>query len=175
MEGKRGGAGLIRFIAEVSGDVVLDRAFNRVDHFISDLRGLWPNVAGTIYRILGRAFDTEGASTAAGKWKALSPPYAKWKEVHYPHQPILRAENHLYESLTDSEAPDAIYRPEKDHLIMGTRDPKGRAHQRGGGRLPARPIISFTESDKREITKSIQAGLVQFVRSAGFNVDERAA
>lgn len=166
---------MIRFIADILGDVVLDRAFNRIDHVISDLRGLWPSVAGTIYRILGRAFDTEGASTAAGKWKALTPPYAKWKAVNFPDQPILRAENHLYESLTDSDAPDAIYRPEKDQLIIGTRDPKGRAHQRGIGHLPARPIISFTESDKREITKSLQAGLVQFVRSAGFNVDERAA
>ena len=165
----------MRFVAELFGDVILDRAFNRVDQHISDLRPLWPNVAGVIYRILGTAFDTEGGSTAAGKWQALTPLYAKWKTVHFPNQPILRAENHLYESLTDPEAPDAVYRPEADQLTIGTQDPKARAHQRGGGRLPARPIFSFTESDKRDITKSIQAGLVRFVREAGFQVEERAA
>lgn len=166
---------MIRFIADVSGDVVLDRAFNRVDQAISDLRGLWPGVSRVVYGIFGRAFDTEGSSTAAGKWRALTPPYAKWKQVIFPNQPILRASNHLYESLTDPEALDAIYRPEPDQLIIGSKDPKARAHQRGGGRLPARPMISLTESDKRDIQKSIQAGLVQFVRSVGFNVDERAA
>ena len=166
---------MIRFVGEIEGVTVLNRAFNRIDQHISDFRGIWPDVTRTIYGIFGKAFDTEGASTAAGKWKALTPSYAKRKAIQYPGQPILRATNSLFESMTDPEAPGAIYRPERDQLTIGTKDPKGRAHQHGGGRLPARPIISFTESDKRDIQKSIQAGLVRFVRGLGFNVEEKAA
>ncbi len=160
---------MIRFTAEVDGVRELDRAFNRVDQFISDFRSLWPAVTDRVYRIIGRAFDTEGGSTAAGKWKALSPAYAKWKAIHYPGQPILRATNTLFESMTDPEAADAIFRPEKDQLTIGTKTPYARKHQR------TRPFISFTESDKRDIQKSLQAGLVQFARSVGFQVEEKAA
>lgn len=166
---------MIRFSAEVEGVTQLDRGFNRIDQHISDFRNIWPAPTRVIYGIFEKAFDTEGGSTAAGKWKELSPDYAKRKAIQYPGQPILRAETSLFQSLTDPDAPDAIYRPERDQLTIGTKDPKGRAHQRGGGRLPARPIIAFTEQDRRAVTKSIQSGLVQFVRGLGFQVDERAA
>lgn len=166
---------MLNFTAQIDGVTVLDRSFNRIDQHISDFRNIWPTPTSVIYGIFSNAFQTEGASTAAGKWEELSPPYAKRKAIQFPGQPILRATTSLFESLTDPDAPDAIYLPERDQLTIGTKDPKGRAHQRGGGRLPARPIIAFTEQDKRAITKSIQAGLVQFVRGLGFQVDERAA
>jgi phage gpG-like protein len=166
---------VIRFTVEADGFVVLDRAFNRVDQYVSDFRNIWPEVTRTIYGIFGKAFDTEGGSTAAGKWKELSPTYAKRKAILFPGQPILRAENTLFESMTDPEAADAVFRPEKDQLIIGTKDPKARTHQRGRGRIPARPFISFTEHDKRDIQKSIQVGLVQFVRQIGFQVEEEKA
>lgn len=166
---------MIRFTAQVDGVTVLDRAFNRIEQHISDFRNIWPAPIRIIYGIFGKAFDTEGASTAAGKWKELSPAYAKRKALKYPGQPILRATTSLFASMTDPEAPDAIFRPGKDELVIGTKTPYARAHQRGGGRLPARPIISFTESDKRDIQKSIQQGLVQFVRQLGFQVDEEKA
>lgn len=166
---------MIRFTVETDGFVALDRAFNRIEQQISDFRSIWPNVTKVVYGIFGKAFDTEGASTAGGKWKALTPKYAKWKAAHYPGQPILRATNALFESLTDPEAAGAIYRPERDELIIGTKDPKGRGHQRGAGHLPVRQIMAFTERDKRDIQKSIQVGLVEFARNLGFKAEEKAA
>lgn len=166
---------MTRFRIEVEGELVFDRAFNRVDQAISDFRNIWPYATDTIYGIFGRAFDTEGASTAAGKWKELSPAYAKAKAIKFPGQSILRAENTLFESLTDPEAADAIFLPEQDQLTIGSRDPKARPHQLGLGDLPARPIISFTETDKRDIQKSLQRGLLQFVRSLGLPVEEERA
>lgn len=165
----------MRFTVTVENEVVFDRAFNRLDQGISDFRSIWPEVTGTIYGIFGRAFDTEGASTAAGKWKELSPAYARRKAIEFPGQPILRAENTLFESMTDPEAADAIFIPERDQLTIGSRDPKARPHQLGLGNLPARPIISFTETDKRDIQKSLQRGLLQFVRSLGLPVEEERA
>lgn len=166
---------MIRFDVTVDGEQAFDRAFNRLDHSVSDFRPIWPFVTGTIYGIFGKAFDTEGASTAAGKWKELSPAYAKRKAIEFPGQTILRREDTLFESLTDPEAADAVFIPEADQLTIGSRTPYARAHQRGAGKLPARPMISFTETDKRDIQKSLQRGLLQFVRSLGLPVEEERA
>lgn len=165
---------MIRFTGHLD-TVVFDRTFNRVDQHISDFRNIWPHAIPVIYGIFGRAFQTEGSSTAAGKWKALSPGYAKHKAIEFPGQTILKAENVMFESMTDPEALDAVLIPDKDQLTIGSRDPKARAHQYGLGNLPARPMISFTERDKRDITKGIQSGLLQFVRGLGFQADRRAA
>lgn len=166
---------MIRFVAEVAGVTVLDRAFNRVEGDISDLRPIWPPVAAEIYQMIGEQFESEGAKGASGRWKALSPAYTRFKEIHYPGKPIMQATGDLYESLTDPEAPGAIYRPEKDGLTIGTTVPYARAHQRGNSRLPARPLVSPSEAQKRRIQKAIQVGLVQFTRRAGFEVEEKAA
>jgi phage gpG-like protein len=155
---------MIRFSATVEGVEVLNRAFTRIDQQVDDLRSLWPATAQTIYGIFGRAFATEGASTAAGKWRALSPSYAKRKAIVYPGQPVLQAEGTLVESLTDPEANDAVFLPERNQLTIGSRTPYARRHQR------TRPMIAFTENDKRDIQKSLQQGLVQFARGTGFIV-----
>lgn len=166
---------MITFRADVDGVEVLNRAFNRVEQIISDFRPIWPTVAGEIYAINQEQFDTEGGAGASGRWAALSPAYARHKAVAFPGQPILQAEGHMVASLTDPEAPDAVYLPGRDELVIGTRDPKARAHQLGLANLPARPIFSFSEQQKRRIQKAIQRELVQFTRRAGFEVQEERA
>lgn len=166
---------MIRFTATVEGETVLSRAFNRIEEYISDFRSIWPAVAGEIYAINAEQFDSEGGAGRSGKWAALSPAYARYKAVAFPGQPILQAEGHMIASLTDPEAPDAIYRPGKDELVIGTKDPKARAHHLGLGHLPARPIFSFSDPSKRRIQKAIQRNLVEFTRRAGFEVEEQAA
>jgi len=166
---------MIRFTGEVDGIPVLDRAFNRVEEHISDFRSIWPNVAKEFYAIEEAQFQSEGARGASGKWAALSPAYKRWKEIHYPGEPILKLAHPLYESLTSPDAPDSIFRMEATEMTLGSRTPYATAHQKGAGRMPARPPISLTESDKRRIQKSIQAGLVAFTRRAGFQVEEKAA
>lgn len=168
---------MINFTATVDGEQVLNRAFNRVDEFVSDFRSVWPNVAKEFYVIEHEQFESQGAHGASGKWAPLSAAYAKRKAVVFPGQPILRAFNSLYESMTSPDAGDSIYRPEALELTIGSKLPYALAHQRGSSKrhLPARPIISLTEDDKRKIQKSIQSGLVQFTRRLGFDVEERAA
>lgn len=165
----------MRFTLRVDGVVVIDRAFNRVDQQASDMRNFAPGIAGVFYAAEERLFQSEGASGASGKWAALSKAYARFKARNFPGKSILKREDTLYESLTNPEAPDAVYRATQDEIVMGTRDPKALAHHRGRGRLPARPVVSLTESDKRLMQKSIQADLVRFTRQQGFHVEERAA
>lgn len=164
---------MIGLTASVEGQVVFDRAFNRLDS-LSDFRPIWPNVIAEFYLIESDQFETEGAA-GGQRWTPLSPLYSEYKEQVYPGQPILQAEGDLRASLTDPEAAGAILQPREDELIIGTSVPYARAHQRGTIRMPARPPINFSEAQKRRIQKAIQAGLVRFVREAGFDVQEKAA
>lgn len=164
----------MRLRAEILGEEIFNRAFNRLDS-LSDLRPVWPNVIREFYLIEAEQFQSEGAAGASGKWAALSNVYAKYKQVAHPDKPILRADDELFESLTNPEAAGAILRPDEQELTIGTSVPYAAFHQRGTRRMPARPPISLAESQKRRIQKAIQTGLVRFVREAGFNVVERAA
>lgn len=165
---------MIRLIGSVEGIPKLDRAFNRVDRFINDFRNMWPGIVDIFYAAEERLFSTEGSSGASGKWAPLSQAYAKFKAEKFPGMPILQREQDLMESLTNPDAADAVFRAEKFELTLGTRDEKAHAHHRGIG-VPARPVISLSERDKRAMQKSIQAQLVQFTRECGFEVDEKAA
>lgn len=161
---------MISFSAEVTGVEVFNRAFNRVSEFISDLRGVWPEVAREFYAIETEQFRSEGAHGASGKWQGLSPAYAKYKAKAFPGQPTLKATSSLYESMTRPDALDSIFRMEPQQMTIGTQREGAAAHQRGNRRMPARPIISMTNDDKRRMQKAIQAGLVKFTRQAGFEV-----
>ncbi len=168
---------MIAFTADINGVEVLNRAFNRIDEQITDLRSIWPAVAEVFYKAERDQFDTEGAAGASGKWAPLSQAYKKYKEQHFPGEPILQREHSLVESLTSAEGLDSIFRPEPDELVIGSKAPYALAHQRpkAGSKLPARPPISLTETQKREMQKAIQIGLVRFARAAGFEVEEKAA
>jgi hypothetical protein len=160
---------VIRFTAEVAGDVQLDRAFNRVEQEISDFRNFWPGVIVAFYEIETEQFATEGAQGASGPWTPLSDAYKVFKEIEFPGKSILRREDALYESMTGPDALDSILRPEIDELTIGSALPYALSQHR------KRPIVSLSEDNKRRMIKSIQQRLIEFTRSAGFEVQEKAA
>lgn len=166
---------MLRFTADISGDVQLDRAFNRITEIVRDFRDIWPAVAQEFYEIESEQFASEGAHGASGKWTPLSPAYRRWKEIHFPGEPILRLYHPLVDSLTSPASGDSIIRFDPMELTIGSKAPYALAHQFGAGRMPARPPISLSDNDKRRLQKAIQAGLVRFTRQAGFQVDEKAA
>lgn len=160
---------MIRFVAEIAGDVQLDRAFNRVDEQISDFRNFWPGAITAFYEIETEQFQSEGAKGASGPWTPLSPAYKLFKEREFPGKTILRREDALYESMTSADALDSILRPERDELIIGSALPYALAQHR------KRPVISLSEDNKRKLVKSIQQRLVEFARNTGFQVEDKAA
>lgn len=166
---------MLRFTGTVDGVETLNRAFNRVEEYISDFRSIWPFVAKEFYAIEEGQFQSEGAKGLSGRWSPLSPAYAKYKEQKFPGQPLLRATTSLYQSMTSPDAPDSIFRMDERELTIGTKHEAATAHQRGTRKMSARPIISLTEDDKRRIQKSIQGALVPFIRRQGFEVLENVA
>lgn len=153
-----------QFSVTVDGVEMVLRGFNRLER-IDDFRPLWGNVIGEFHQIEAEQFMSEGAAGGA-KWAPLKKPYADYKEVAYPGQPILQATSELRESLIETDALGAVVRPGQEELVIGTSIPYGLFHQRGTRRgLPRRPPINLSEAQKRRIQKSIQKGLVQFVRN----------
>lgn len=165
---------MINFSASVDGVETFNRAFNRVESYVSDFRNMFPLIAKEFYAIEKSQFDSQGAKGSSGKWAPLSPVYAKYKAKAFPGQPTLHATRSLYDSMTSPDALDSIFRIDAREMTIGTQREGARAHQRGTSRMPARPIIAMTESDKRGIQKAIQANLVQFTRRLGFEVAEAA-
>lgn len=160
-----------RFSFLIDGVPEFDRAFNRIEQIITDFRSIWPNVAKEFYAIEVGQFGSEGAKGASGKWAALSPAYAKYKAKAFPGQPILRATESLFDSLTSPDALASIFRIDRDEMVLGTSHEGAIYHQRGAGKMPKRPPISLTTEDKRRMQKAIQLGLIEFTRRAGFQVN----
>lgn len=169
---------MIHFSASLDGVPQLDRAFNRVEEYIDDFRNVWPSIITLFYTdFMPSIFASEGGTSTEGAWAGLSKAYARFKEVAFPGQTLLKATTSLFDSLTDPEASGAILRPERDQLTLGSGVPYVLAHHRGSSKrnLPRRSLNPFTELNKRKIQKAIQLALVQFVRRQGFVVLERAA
>lgn len=154
----------VEFTITVDGVPTLVRAFNRIEREITDLFDVWREVQKEFFAIEREQFRTEGAAGASGKWKPLSPAYAKLKRKKYGNLPILQREFALIKSLT-GESTDTIRIFGKDEALFGSAVPYGKYHQRGGGRLPQRKPIDPSDEQLRRIQKAIQRGLVKIIRN----------
>ncbi len=153
----------LRLKFEVEGVTLLNRDFSRMGETLSDLTPIWPNVQRGFQKIEASAFKSENARGASGKWKPLSRPYAKQKAQRYGVQPILRATGRLESSLT-GETSDTVLFKQKQEFGIGTSLEYAKFHQRGGGNLPKRPVIDFSDGQKRELQKGMQKDILAEIR-----------
>lgn len=104
-------------------------------------------------------FDSIAANFAAGgdpvDWPALSPAYEARKSVTYPGQPMMRATDQLYESLT-SQTSDTIWYAGPKSIQFSTRVPYFEFHQQGTSRMPARPVLTLSDDAARELVRLIE-------------------
>lgn len=142
-------------------------ALHRLEEAGADLRKIWPRMAEIFYEAERKQFESQGGRGSGG-WAALAPRYAKWKEQHYPGQPILRLTGNLFRSLTEKGAPDAVYEARPGSLTLGTIDPKARAHQKGAGSMPSRPVIELVREDFTEMQAVATAEFEQVAIKLGF-------
>lgn len=154
------GALELRF--EILGEVQLQRRLEGVIGRLGDMRPALEKIAGDFHRTMEGAFASEGGSNAEGRWRELSPDYAKWKARHYPGKRILERTGALRASLAENKGKGAIERYEGNALTIGTSVtsargyPYGVAHQQGRGRVPERKIIDLSDTVKRRWVKIMQ-------------------
>lgn len=159
-----------RVSISVDGKDQFDRTFSRLDANFDDLTPIWPDVRDQFWKMEREQFDSEGSKGASGKWKSLSPRYNKQKIARYgAGKKILEASGDLVRSLTGAN-PGSYYVAGKKEVAIGTTIPYGIHHQRGAGRLPQREPISFSEPQKRELMKVIQASLIKELRRGNYYV-----
>ena len=151
------------FTFEIEGVQQFNRAFNRIEGHIDDLRPVWDHVERVMFEIEDAQFKSEGSRGGLGKWQPLSRAYAAQKEKTHPGKPILERTGRLMRSLTGKTG-DTLLVKEKDEFGFGTAVPYAPFHQRGGGKLPKRAVVDLSSSQKRDLQKGIQKGLLDILR-----------
>lgn len=165
---------MLRFSVTASGDKILDRAFNRITDKIADFRDdVWPAAAEAFWIIEKEQFESGGAKGASGKWPDLSPKYEEWRAKHFNPFPFpLHRTGDLKASLTRKGAKGNIYDARPQELTLGSSIEYGGYHMKPYKRRPARPPISLSEKQKRDLVKAMQKVLVHYARKQGFTETE---
>lgn len=153
---------------KIEGSDELRAAFKTVESGMLDLRqlGTWDAVASEFYKIEKEQFASEGAAGKSGKWKQLSPDYAKIKLKRWGSVPILQASGETYRSLTSRGAAGSVLEKSAQELTIGTSIKKAGYHQRGNARLPQRKMIDFTDEQLKQLAKPIAGKMRQLVANA---------
>jgi phage gpG-like protein len=159
-----------KVVITVDGRDEFNRVFSRLDANFDDLTPIWPDVRDKFWLIEGEQFDSEGSKGASGPWKQLSKRYAKQKVDRYgAGKKILEATGELRDSLTGNN-PGSFYWADPKEMAIGTTLARGIYHQRGNEKMPARPPISMSDDQKRDLMKTVQSSLVTQLRRGKYYV-----
>lgn len=151
---------------EIEGMDALLATFKDVERGMLDFRqlGAWKGVKSVFYKLEKQAFSSEGSSGASGKWAALKPNYEKVKIRRWGKQPILTASGALYRSMTGGEG--SVYEESAQELVIGSSIKYGQYHQTGTSKMKARPPLSFTGDQEKQLMEPIADKLKQLIQNA---------
>lgn len=154
----------VRVNVQVVNDKELIAAFNEVLRHVSNLETVWKIVEPGFRQIMREQFDSEGAAGRSGKWKPLSPGYAKQKRLQYGDKPILQATNRLERSLTGRTG-DSLVIINRQSVSFGTSVPYATFHQTGTAKMPRRKIIDLSDDQERFLSDVLFGAVDKDVRS----------
>lgn len=158
-----------RIVANIDGQfqAAFDRAFNRLARDLDDLSPIF-EVVGELY--LGWTYDqffTEG-DAGGTPWPDLSEAYLEEKLRENPFAlNILQRTNEMHLSFIRRGYTNNVWDINAQEAVFGSLDPKARWHQTGTSRMPARPIIVMNDARRTQLTKAIQAKLLQMIGRTG--------
>lgn len=149
-------------IFKVYGDNAINREIFGVKSRVSDFSPVFRMLRERFYEMEKQAFETEGSSGEHGKWRALADATVKRKaRSQNPRlsMGILQARGYLLKSLTGLGNKGSTSRISRTSFFVGSTIPYGKYHQKPkeGSKLPRRRVIDFTEVEKREWVKLLQA------------------
>lgn len=134
---------------------------------LRDLTPAWRNLLVYLRGATRQTFESLGGRIGEG-WQPLSTPYAQFKAVKWPGQPILRASDAMFRSLTVDGADGSVSDVTPQLLQYGTTTPYARYHQEGTPRMPKRKFLAVTEADRVQIKRIVVAHLDNQARLSGF-------
>lgn len=136
----------------------------RLERKGTDLAAQQASMNAAFCAIVKQAFASEGASTLAGSWRALSKTYARRKAKTHPGRPINQRTGLLQRSLTDPKHRNHVFRVQRVGRGYSVEFGSNVPHLRGvikHGRNP----ISITPAQQRMILQN--ALRTQIAASAG--------
>jgi phage gpG-like protein len=148
----------------IAGQDQVLRTFSRWTDGLRDFSPALEDIADDFLELEATQFASEG-KTGSGGWQALSPKYAAWKAVNYPGALILERGGWLRDSLTVKDAPFQIRDITNTQATLGTSLSYGIFHQTGTRKMPARPPIELSESDKTRWGKLVHEFLFAMAKS----------
>lgn len=130
------------------GDKEISRTFDRIIDATTDLSPAFEAMADDFASIESRRFDAEGPG-----WAPLAPSTLKRKKGGQ----ILVETGKLKASVT--RRPFGVERIGSQDAEFGSNDPIGFYHQHGTPKMPARPVVKLTQSDRNRWVKYMQQHL----------------
>ena len=146
-------------------DSGLQVMLNGIRSAMNDLTPIWPQVRDVYMTFMRQQFTTEGGY-AGVDWAPLSGNYARWKSQQAPGKTILRFRDRMYNSLTQQNHADQVYRTEPQKMEWGTRVPYARFHQLGTHKMPKRVVMPPPTREQGEAMVDILQAFI-FRRARG--------
>lgn len=135
---------------DVYGEEQIDRELLRFSSYVGDPSPAFHKIADDMRENIGHRFEAEGPG-----WAKLAMSTLAAKAAAGLPAEILQATRKLMWSLT-RKGGDHIEEIDDDSLRFGSADKKGRFHQKGTTKMPARRPIDFTEGDRRGFIRTLQ-------------------
>lgn len=149
---------MIRIRLTLEGDIILDRVLAGIEARARDLTPAWPGVVRAFREIVGRAFDSEGASTGS-PWPQLAERTQRDRiaKGYEPAHPILERSTTLRRSLVIGDSGGFTHMA-PDALAIGSAVAYFKYHQsnKPRTRLPRRAPALFTADDRHALMRPIR-------------------
>lgn len=163
----------VEITLQIEGFDDVYQAFAKLEQRLRDLSKPLQKAGDQFYRFEKDAFDSEGTSSAAGRWSPLTRHYAQWKKRVAPGKPILELTGALRDSMTGPNSPDSYRQISPSEIAIGTTLVYSKFHQTGTAKMVARPIIALTDEQKTELNEIIKDGMLTILKEAGFAAEEQ--
>lgn len=149
---------MLRVTLTIEGDIVIDRLLEGIEARAQDMTPAWPAVVKAFRQIVGRAFETEGASTGEA-WPELAERTQKDRQRlgFPPAHPILQRTKKLMRSLVIGDDGGFAHMAPQS-LEVGTDVEYFKYHQSNKPRfkIPRRAPVLLTTDDRHELFRPIR-------------------
>lgn len=151
-------------------DIVGTEGFARTvdaiaQHMGKDLRPMLREIRNWWHTWQDSVFASEGGEIS--RWAPLSEKYKKWKEKHYPGQPILQLTGKLRAAMTGSKADGAWEKLRAKDMTLGIEGIAYWAtHNFGRKPIPQRKYLDATKAAQIDLEKNYMMRVLADIKRA---------